>query len=149
MFYRFFTIRFSMEDLCRSWGKLSLSENEEKGYVLPKVQRKNEFTIVAKFLTTRALNMYAMGRTFKQLCQSCDGFKMRNMTDHKVLFAFDDEQDVNQVLMVVVERYDKDAPLRSLSFETVMFWVQLHDIPMRYMTTEVAENMCDNIGEVV
>ena len=84
-----------MEDLSRSWGKLSLSENEEKGYVLPKVQRKNEFMIVAKFLTTRALNMDAMGRTFKQLWQSCDGFKMRNMTNHKVLFAFDDEQDVN------------------------------------------------------
>ncbi|KAK7851881.1 hypothetical protein CFP56_040757 [Quercus suber] len=27
--------------------------------------------------------------------------------------------------------------------------VQVHDIPMQYMTTEVAENLCDIIGEVV
>lgn len=99
----------------------------------PKVQRKNEFMIAAKFLTTRALNMEDVGRTCKQLWRSCDGFKMPNMTDHKVLFAFDDKRDVNWILLnqpwsfvkhlVVVEKYDKDAPLRSLSFETVMFWV--------------------------
>ncbi|KAL0011099.1 hypothetical protein SO802_006207 [Lithocarpus litseifolius] len=148
-----------MEDLSRFWGKLSLSDKEEKGYILPKVQRKNELMIAAKFLTTRALNMEAVGRTFMQVWRSCDGFKMRNMTDHKVLFAFVDERDVNQIQLnqpwsfdkhlVVVERYDKDAPLRSLSFKTVMFWVQVHDIPMWYMTTEVAENICDTIGEVV
>lgn len=29
-----------------------------------------------------------------------------------------------------------------------MFWVQVHDIPVRYMTTEVAENIYETIGEV-
>lgn len=50
---------------------------------------------------------------------------------------------------MVVTRYEKDIPLRSLSFNIVMFWVQVHDIPIRYMTTEVAEQLCDIIGEVV
>ena len=84
---------------------------------------------------------------------------IRNMNDHKVLFGFDDERDVNQILMnqpwsfdkhlVVVMRYEKDVPLKSLSFNMVMLWVQVHDIPIRYMTTEVAEKLCDIIGEVV
>ena len=30
-----------------------------------------------------------------------------------------------------------------------MFWIQVHDIPIRYMITEVAENICDIICEVV
>ena len=30
-----------------------------------------------------------------------------------------------------------------------MFWIQVHDITIRYMITEVAENICDIICEVV
>ena len=55
------------------------------------------------------------------------------MNDHKALFVFDDERDVNRILasqpwnfdkhLVVVKRYDKDIPLSSLTFKTVMFWV--------------------------
>ncbi|KAK7851891.1 hypothetical protein CFP56_040756 [Quercus suber] len=77
------------------------------------------------------------------------------MNNHKVLFRFDNDRDVNRILMnqpwsfdkqlVVVMRYGNDVPLRSLSFNMV----QVHDIPMQYMTTEVAENLCDIIGEVV
>lgn len=70
-------------------------KRKRKVMYFPKVQRKNEFMIAAKFLTTRALNMEDVGRTCKQLWRSCDGFKMPNMTDHKVLFAFDDKRDVN------------------------------------------------------
>lgn len=56
-----------MEDLAKSWTKFSLSEKEELGFVLPKLQRKNEFMIMAKFLTPQALNMVAVGRTFKRV----------------------------------------------------------------------------------
>ena len=51
--------------------------------------------------------------------------------------------------LVVVQRYEKDIPLSSLSFETVMFWVQAHDIPIRYMNMEVAEKNYESIGKVV
>ena len=81
------------------------------------------------------------------------------MNDHKVLFGFDDERDVNRILMnqpwsfdkhlVVVMRYGNDVPFRALSFNMVMLWVQVYDISMRFMTTEVAENLFDIIGEVV
>ncbi|KAK7829860.1 hypothetical protein CFP56_028630 [Quercus suber] len=39
-----------MEGSSKDWGKLSLSNKEEKGYVLPKVQRKNEFMVAAKVI---------------------------------------------------------------------------------------------------
>ena len=50
---------------------------------------------------------------------------------------------------MVVKQYDKGIHLNSLSFETTMFWVQLHDIPIHFMCTEVVEKICKNIGEVV
>ena len=122
-----------MEDLSKSWKKLLLTEKEESGFVLTKVQRKNEFLLATKFFTTRALNMEAMGQTFKQVWRCSNGFMIRKMNDHKVLFGFDDGSDVNRILLnqpwsfdkhlVVVMRYEKDIPLQSFSFYVVMFWV--------------------------
>ena len=76
---------------------------------------------------------------------------IRNMNEHQMLFGFDDERDVNQILMnqpwsfdkhlVVVMRFEKDIPLKSLSFNIAMFWVQFHDIPIHYMTIEVAKQL--------
>lgn len=96
-------------------GKTISSKKEDSGFVLPKARKENEFIIAAKFLTTRVLNMEAVGRTFKQLWWCSDSFKIRNLNDHKALFVFDDELDV--------KRYDKDIPQSSLTFDTVMFWV--------------------------
>uniref|UniRef100_A0A7N2KS50 DUF4283 domain-containing protein n=1 Tax=Quercus lobata TaxID=97700 RepID=A0A7N2KS50_QUELO len=148
-----------MEELSRSWKKLSLTEKEESSFVMPKIQRKNDFWIAAKFLIPRTLNMDVVGRTFKQVWRCSDGYTIQNMNDHKVLFGFDDERDVNWILMnqpwsfdkhlVVVMQYGNGVPFRSLSFNMVMLWVQVYDIPIRFMTTEVAKNLCDIIGEVV
>ena len=57
-------------------GKTISSKKEDSGFVLPKAQKKNKFIIAAKFLTTRALNMEAVGRTFKQLWRCSDSFKI-------------------------------------------------------------------------
>ena len=65
-----------MEDLAKSWSNMSLSEMEDSGFILPKAQRTNEFIIVAKFLTTWALNMDAVARPFKQVWRCNDGFKI-------------------------------------------------------------------------
>lgn len=48
-----------------------------------------------------------------------------------------------------IQKYDKSIPLRSLSFKTAMFWVQVHDLPIHYMSTKVAETIYGNVGEVV
>ena len=148
-----------MEDFYSSWEKLSLSEKENMGFVLPNIPKRNEFIIAAKFLTTRALNTEAVGRTFKQVWRCSDGFKIRNLDDHKVLFMFDDERDVNRILLnqpwsfdkhlVVVQKYNRGIQLNSLTFDTAMFWVEVHNFPIHFMCTEVVEKICQNIGEVV
>lgn len=90
-------------------------------FVLPKARRTNEFILVAKFLTIRALNMDAVGRTFKQLQRCNDGFRIHNLNDHKALFVFDDEHDVNQIFLSEPWSFDKHL-------------VVFHDIPFRFMT---------------
>lgn len=75
-----------------------------------------------------------------------------------MLFVFDNLGDVDRILknqpwsfdklLVMLQRYNSDIPVRDLVFKTTLFWVQVHDILVRFMTRKVAEEICDTIGEV-
>ena len=75
-----------------------------------------------------------------------------------MLFVFDNLSDVDRIIqnqpwsfdkhLVVIQRYDSDTPACNLIFNKATFWVQVHDIPLRYMTRQMAECLCDIIGEV-
>ena len=71
---------------------------------------------------------------------------------------FDNSGDIDRILqnqpwsfdkhLVMLQRYNYDCSVRDLVFLRTKFSVQVHDIPTRYMTIEVAENICEIIGEV-
>ena len=135
-----------------------MSERETTGFVLQRDQRSGEFLLAAQFLTPQFLNMEAMARTCKQLWRSTNGFKIRNHKGQRVLFVFDNLGDVDRILqnqpwsfdkhLVMLQRYNSDVSVRELIFKTTLFWVQVHDIPVRYMNRRVAEEICDIVGEV-
>ena len=114
--------------------------------------------LATKFLTPRFLIMDAVAKMFKQLWRSTNGFKIRRLGDHKVLFVFDNLSDVDHIIknqpwsfdkyLVVIQRYDGKSLTHELIFNKATFWVQVHDIPFRYMTKQMAECLCDIIGEV-
>ena len=114
--------------------------------------------MAAKFLTSRFLVMEAMVRTFKQLWRSQNGFKIRNLGNHTVLFEFDNVQHVERILqnqpwtfdkhLMVLKRYKEGSQVKDLIFDKAWFWVQVHDIPLSFMSRMVAESLCDTVGEV-
>lgn len=109
-----------MDDLTRCWGKFTLSEKENVGIILPKLPKGTKYYLAAKFYTPRALNMETVGRTFKLLWRCSDGFRIWNLNDHKVLFVFEDEWEVNRIVvgqpwsfdkhLVCVQKYEKRTP---------------------------------------
>ena len=153
----FFSV-FSMEEITRSWNNLSLDEREGSRIMLKNTLRLSEFILAAKFLTRRALSMDAVARTFRQLWRLTAGFKIRNMNDHVVLFVFNNQGDIDRILrsepwcfdkyLMVFQQYDGDISISKLNFQWVSFCVQVHDIPIRFMTREVAKNICDTVGTV-
>ena len=54
--------------------------------------------LAAKFLTKRALNMEAIGHTFKPLWRAKKDFKVCEEGDHVLLFVFKLEVDAERVL---------------------------------------------------
>ena len=149
----------SMEDLEQNWRKLSLSEREGPGCSLTKDDGVQAFSIAAKFFSKRALSIDVIAKTFTPLWRSRNGFKIKSLGDHKVLFTFDDKNDVDRILMsepwsfdkhlVAMERYEKETPLHELKFEKTSLWVQIHGIPLRYMTVAVVEKICEVISDVL
>ena len=148
-----------MEDLTKNWSRLTLSEREGPGCCLTDEESPIDFSILAKFLTKRSLNVEAIAKTFNPLWRTRNGFKIQNLGDHKILFTFENKADVGRILseelwssdkhLVVMQRYERACPLKDLKFEKATFWVQLHGLPFRFMTKGAAEKICYTVGVVI
>ena len=84
-----------MEDILYDWKKLSLTEDEDVKVSLSKSknQRRKDYVLAAKFVTKRALNVEAIGQTFKPLWRAKKDFKVCEVGDHILLFVFELETD--------------------------------------------------------
>ena len=79
--------------------------------------------------------------------------------NHIVLFTFDNKLEVDSILsnehwsfdkrLMVLQRYDKDTLVEDLMFNRTFFWVQVHDIPIRFMNQKVAKGICSTVGTVI
>ena len=49
---------------------------------------------------------------------------------------------------MVLQGFEEFSKLNDLVFDKALFWVQVHDIPIRFMSKKVAESICETIGEV-
>ena len=73
--------------------------------------RSKEYVLATKFLTKRALNVEAIGHTFKPLWRAKKDFKVREAGDHVLLFVFELEADAEWVLANETWTFDKHAVL--------------------------------------
>ena len=147
-----------METLVKKWGNMSLDDREGGEVQLNATESSKNVTIAVKFLTKRALNTEVVIRTFNPIWRSKNGFKVRNMGNHIILFIFDNEEEVEKILegepwsfdkhLVMIKRYDYSIPVQDLVFEHVSLWVQVHDIPVMYLSREIAEKLCEAVGKV-
>ena len=49
---------------------------------------------------------------------------------------------------MVLKRYEEGSQVKDLIFDKAWFWVQVHDIPLSFMSRMVAESLCDTTREV-
>ncbi|XP_030970080.1 uncharacterized protein LOC115990383 [Quercus lobata] len=148
-----------MDNLAAAWNRLSLSKQEGEVFNFDNQKCRTVCTLAAKFFTKRALNIDAVARTLKPLWRTKHDFEIQDMGDHIMLFVFENELDANRVLLgepwsfdkylIVLRRYEDDNSLRNLCFDTAKFWIQVHDLPVWRLVTEVAEALCQSAGRVI
>ena len=148
-----------MDDLAQSWNRLTLSDREGPSCCLLDDEKAENFSIAAKFLTRRAINMEIIAKTFTPLWRARNGFKIQSFGDHKILFTFNNKEDVDRILegepwsfdkhLVVMSQYENESSLEDIHFEKTKLWVQVHGILIKYMTIEAVKKICSVLGEVL
>ncbi|KAL0001432.1 hypothetical protein SO802_015213 [Lithocarpus litseifolius] len=118
-----------MEDLTRSWQKLSLAKKEGVNVDLTESRKAHGFALATKFFSRRSLNIDAVVRTFSPLWRTKGSFQASDAKQNYMVFTFDQEEDVEKVLMgepcsfdrhlVVFHKYDGLTPLQEICFDRV------------------------------
>nr|XP_023884360.1 uncharacterized protein LOC111996607 [Quercus suber] len=147
-----------MENLSAMWGKFSLSESEESKFQVQDDVLGEEFFLAARFFTVRAINIEAIARTLKLLWRTKKGFEVRDMGNHRVLFIFSDESDLDWVLkgepwtfdkhLVALKRVEKTMNIQDVLFDRTRFWIQIHDLPILSSSMGVAKDIVSLAGVV-
>ena len=147
-----------MEEITKTWNNLTLSECEGSNFHITEEQAKIEFILATKFLTKQALNIDAIAKTFTPIWRLRNGFKIKKESDHVVLFTFDEKSEIDKIMaaepwsfdkrLMVLQWYGKETDLGDMEFNKVTFWVQVHDLPIKFRTRKIAEQLCEAIGKV-
>ena len=120
-------------ELAKSWSYLTLSDVEGSLVSITEEEAIPEFVLAAKFLTKRALNVEAIAKKFTPIWRMKNGFRVTKESDHVVLFTFDNQTNLKQVLniepwsfdkhLMVLHRYDKVFDVSEIDFNMVTFWI--------------------------
>ena len=51
--------------------------------------------------------------------------------------------------LVRIQRFDGSKALKDTDFKFCSFWIQIHDIPFKFMTEDTAKEIGDTIGTVI
>lgn len=147
-----------MEDITKGWSCLSLSGSEGDGFRLSNEMGFVEFILDAKFFTKRVLDSDAKARNFKQLWWFKNGFKIKDLGNHIVLFIFDNKLETDRVLesqpwnfdkhLVAIQRYEKTMHVWDFSLIWFFFGFKFTTFPLGFMNQDVAVCICSGIGKV-
>lgn len=148
-----------MEELTRGCDNLSLLVREDKKATSSKKHHVLKFELAAKFYTKIALSMDAMVHTFRPLWCTKGNFHITNVGNNILPFAFELEVDAEKVLLgeppsydrhlVISKRFNGSRPLKEVEFKHYSFWVQIHDIPFKFMTSETALEIGETVESVM
>ena len=148
-----------MESLGSLWNKLNLSDSESNGVDCPTDSFSLNLVLAAKLLTKRTVKVEAVARTFRSLWRHQKDFRIKDMGENRLFFIFEDKFDVERVLehepwtynkhLVVFERVLKNVPISALPFQFSNFWVQIHDLPVHYLTPATRKSIGNSIGTVL
>lgn len=123
-----------MDSLPSLWEKFSLTEFEGNHFVVEESDGECEFFLAARFYIGRMLRIEAIAKTLKGIWRTRRGFEVRDMSDHKVLFIFREEGNVEQIMkgepwtfdkhLVALKRIKKHTNLSHIQFETTCMRIQ-------------------------
>jgi hypothetical protein len=109
-------------------------------------------------MTSRTINIESVVRTFTPLWRAVRGFTARDMGNNMLVFAFEEESDLERVVhsepwsydkhLVTFQRVEADTSIAEMDCRWCSFWVQIHNLPVRRMNHDYAKALGGVLGLV-
>ena len=123
----------NMDEIVTKCASLRLTEKEESEVDLIPPVMETKRVLVGKFCTKRRVSLESVARMLKSVWRTEKNFKVCDMGDNKVLFQFEDEKDLDRVLLLSPWTFDKylvllhklgaSEAVKKVQFHTTPFWV--------------------------
>lgn len=88
-----------MDDITSKWDRLSLNPKEAQTVPLTSNPTGDGKVLMAKFFTKRRINMEAVFHTLNSMWNTKKSFDIRDLGSNRVMILFDDEYDLDHILM--------------------------------------------------
>ncbi|KAF5458477.1 hypothetical protein F2P56_022503 [Juglans regia] len=140
------------EVLQKKWEGLSLTEQEYDtmrvgSEVLEPLKAKGKRCLLIMINADRVVNRQAFRTTMSKVWRSEGWFQFKDVGENRMLVEFQHERDKDKVLqgrpwsfdrnLICIQELDGQVPLKEITFNRELFWVQAHDLPLACMTREI------------
>ncbi|KAK2638727.1 hypothetical protein Ddye_026522 [Dipteronia dyeriana] len=115
--------------------------------------------LVGKLLVKKLVNRDVFIKLFSTIWRMIEGVEIESLTGNTFFFTFKSASDMQQVLyrglwsfdkaLLVLEKPIGKGEIQKMSINKVSFWVQIHNIPIIYMTAVIGQFLGSLIGDVI
>lgn len=147
-----------MDDISTKCVALRLSEREESEVDLIPPVTETGYVLVRKFCMKRRVSLELVARVLKSVWWTEWNFEVCDMGENKVLFQFEDEKDLDRVLLlnpwsfnkylVVPHKIEVGEAVNKIQFHKVWFWVQIHGLPTMSQMRDAGLHIGSILGQV-
>lgn len=143
-------------------AELSLSNDEDDELILDAntlAQQSgfSELCLVGRFLTDRNINFMAMKHRMAGLWRPGKGVAIHDLGGQRFLFQFFHVIDMKRVfeggpwsfdsLLLILHHLKQGELPNQVPLNSIAFWIQVHDLPVGYMSHHVGKQLGDFIGQ--
>jgi hypothetical protein len=113
-------------------------------------------TLAGKIMSLKSVSSSSIKTNLLQAWHFLKSLTSEYKENNLVVFTFEDDADLSRVLdnspwnikgsPLFLQRWENDDTFEDLDFSKGAFWIQVHGLPLEWMTTENASSIGNSLG---
>lgn len=147
-----------MDAISNMCAGLKLSDKESGEInIAPPIQNAG-YILAGKFCTKMRINIESVARVLKTILKTEQNFEVCNLGENRALFQFEKREDLEKVVwlgpwsfdkyLLILHKVEAGESVKTLSFNKVAFWLQIHGLPMLSQTMDTGKRIGSSLGTV-
>jgi len=127
-------------------------------YETEELRTKSGRCLVGKLMSERRVYKEALQAMMLRIWKTIESVCFKELHDNLWLLEFGNDSDKRRIKeerpwlfdrrVFVLKKLEENIPLAQMDFSHVLFWVQVHDMPLICMNKEIGTRIGESIGKV-